>query len=136
MTTPITRQSLADYLATMIAALATEAGIETSDTPGGIGYALDQAIADIGADTANLSAAYAIAEYHAYKRILAILASRPDFDATAIQSSRRSQLYSMTRDLMDQAAQRAAATGHPLEHAAAAGILVWSTDWIEPVITQ
>lgn len=132
--TTITRQNLADYLAVMFAALAEEAGIDVADTPGGIGYALDQAMADIGSDTANIAAAYAIGEYHTARRILTTLASRPDFDATAIQSSRRSQLYAMTRDLMEQAAQRAAATGHPLEHVAAGGIMVWSTDWIEPEI--
>ena len=133
--TTITRQNLADYLAVMFAALAEEAGIEISDTPGGIGYALDQALADIGADTDNLTAAYAIAEYHAARRILTTLASRPDFDATAIQSSRRSQLYAMTRDLIDQAAQRAKAAGHPLEYMAPAGVMLWSTDWIEPEAT-
>ena len=134
--TTITRQILADYLATTIAALANAADLETADTPGGIGYPLDLAIADIGTDTENIQAAYAIAEFHAYRRILAILASRPDFDATAIQSSRRSQLYNMTSDLIEQAAKRAAAAGHPMEQQAAAGILVWSTDWIEPEATE
>ena len=133
--TTITRAGLADYLAVMFAALAEEAGIDLADTPGGIGYALDQAMADIGSDTANVPACYAIGEYHTARRILLVLASRPDFDATAIQSSRRSQLYAMTRDLMEQAATRAAATGHALENVATAGVLTWITDWIEPEAT-
>lgn len=130
----ITRATMGAYLAVMLAELATEAEIDLADTPEGIGYALDQALADLGSDTANTGAGYALAEYYGLRRVRFALAARIDFDATAIQS-KRSQLYNQIDSLIADAARRAASAGHPISSEAgapAASVTAWPTDWIEP----
>lgn len=133
----ITRAAMSAYLAVMLAELAAEAEIDLADTPEGIGYALDQAMADLGSDTANTGAGYALAEYYGLRRIRFAIAARIDFDATAIQS-KRSQLYNQIDSLIADAARRAASAGHPISSAdgtPAASVIAWPTDWIEPEAT-
>ena len=103
----ITRAGLVAYLAVMLKDLAEEAAVTIADTSAGIAYALDQAMADLGEDLDNLSAGYALAEYHTLRRIRAAFAARLDFDATAT-AGRRSQLYNQTDALIADAAARAA----------------------------
>ena len=136
----VTRATLIDYLSAMIAELADEAQIEIADTASGFKYAIDQAIADLSDDTENLTAAYALAEYHALRRIRSAFAARIDFDATAIQS-KRSQLYNQVDHLIADAANRASAAGHPITSGGSSGssgapaqTILWSTDWQEPEI--
>jgi hypothetical protein len=132
----VTRAGLVSYLAVMIKDLAEEAQIALTDTSAGIAYALDQAMADLGEDLDNTSAGYALAEYHALRRLRAAFAARLDFDATAT-AGRRSQLYNQTDSLIADAAQRAASAGHPVTSTASsapATTILWSTDWQEPEI--
>lgn len=132
----ITRAGLVAYLAVMLKDLAEEAAVTIADTSAGIAYALDQAMADLGEDLDNLSAGYALAEYHTLRRIRAAFAARLDFDATAT-AGRRSQLYNQTDALIADAAARAASAGHPVISSASsapATTILWSTDWQEPEI--
>lgn len=127
----VTRAQLAAYLAVIAGPLADEAGISAADQTDGMSYALDLALADLGDDTANTAAAYALAELHAYRRVLTVLASRTDFQATGALAS-RNQLFRQTQDLIADAASRAAAAGHPTQQQQAARVITWTTDWIEP----
>lgn len=128
------RADLLAYAQSQLTTLAAEAALTLADNAAGIAYQLDQALADLGADTANANAGYALIEYHTLRKLQSALAARVDFDATAVQRP-RSQLFEHIKSLLKDASERAAAAGHPVTASATTGqstTVRWTADWIEP----
>lgn len=109
----MTRADLLTHAAGVLSELAAEAGVVLADTAAGIAGQLDAAERDLGDDTGNGAAGEALIEYHVLRRLRYAVASRVDFDATAMQRG-RSQIYNQVTALLDDAANRAAAAGHPV----------------------
>ena len=109
----MTRDDLLFHVNAVLEALAQEANVSLTDDWGGIERQLDAAVRDLGADTNNVMAGEALIEYHVLRRIRYAVASRVDFDATAMRGG-RSQIYQHVSDLLADAAARAAAGGHPV----------------------
>lgn len=109
----MTRDDLLFHAGAVLDALAQEAGVSLSDDWEGIGRQLAAAWRDLGTDTGNVMAGEALIEYHVLRRIRYAVAGRVDFDATAMRGG-RSQIYQHVTDLLNDAAARAAAAGHPV----------------------
>jgi hypothetical protein len=109
----MTRADLLAHAAGVLSELAAEAGVVLADDPAGIAGQLNAAERDLGDDTGNSAAGEALIEYHVLRRLRYAVASRVDFDATAMQRG-RSQIYNQVSALLDDAANRAAAAGHPV----------------------
>lgn len=107
----MTRLELLAHALGVLEELADEAGVSLSDDDLGIARQLDAAVRDLGADTTNYAAGEALIEYHVLRRLRYAVASRVDFDATAIKRN-RSQIVNQVVDLLNDAAGRAAAAGH------------------------
>lgn len=131
----ITRGNMQDYAEVQHAELGVEAGIALTDTTAGIGLALDQAVAKLGDDTDNLDAAYALTDYYVLQRIWYALASRVDFDATAVQQ-KRSQVFNQVGMLLRDAEKRCAAAGHAVATEKRVGLVEYVTDYLEPALEE
>lgn len=131
----ITRGNMLDYAEVQHAELAAEAGITIADTTAGIGLALDQAVAKLGSDTSNLDAAYALTDYYVLQRVWYALASRVDFDATAVQRN-RSQVFNQVYSLLEDARRRCAAAGHAVAREGMISLVEYNTDYLEPTLEE
>ena len=131
----ITRADMLDYAEVQHAELALEAGIALTDTTAGIKLALDQAVAKLGSDTDNLDAAYSLTDYYVLQRIWYALASRVDFDATAVKHN-RSQVFNQVGKLLEDAQQRCAAAGHAVATEKRVGLVDYVTDYLEPTLEE
>lgn len=130
----MSRTAITTYAAAIYSAWSSETGIALTDTAAGIAYQIDLVLAALGDDTSNTAAMQALTDYHLLRRFQTVIGARVDFDATAIKSG-RSQLFTHLKDMIADAAARAAAAGYPVTgSAASAGPIYWSTDWIEPEI--
>ena len=127
----ITRGDMQDYAEVQHAELGVEAGISLADTTAGIALALNQAVARLGDDTGNLDAAYALTDYYVLQRIWYALASRVDFDATAVKRG-RSQVFNQVSLLIEDATKRCAAAGHAVATEKRVGVVDYNTDYLEP----
>ena len=127
----ITRGDMQDYAEVQHAELGVEAGISLADTTAGIALALNQAVARLGDDTGNLDAAYALTDYYVLQRIWYALASRVDFDATAVKRG-RSQVFNQVYLLIEDATKRCAAAGHAVATEKRVGVVDYNTDYLEP----
>lgn len=134
----MTRPDLLAHVSTVLDELATEAGVSLSDDALGIAGQLDAALRDLGGDLGNVAAGEALIEYHVLRRLRYAVAARVDFDATAVKRN-RSQIYHQVTDLLNDAAARAAAAGHPVTAAPAAGatpvgarLVALNLDYLEP----
>lgn len=107
----MTRADLLAHAQGILDELAIEAGVSLSDDALGIARQLDAAVRDLGDDVTNAAAGEALIEYHVLRRLRYAIASRVDFDATAVKRN-RSQIYLQLQDLLTDAATRAAAAGH------------------------
>jgi len=116
----MTRLDLLAHANGVLEELAIEAGVSLSDDDRGIARQLDAAERDLGTDVNNVQAGEALIEYHVLRLFRYALAARVDFDATAIKRS-RSQVYIQVNDLLTDAANRAAAAGHPVVATAETG---------------
>ena len=133
--TVITRGDMLDYAEVQHAELAAEAGITIADTTAGIGLALDQAVAKLGSDTSNLDAAYSLTDYYVLQRVWYALASRVDFDATAVQRN-RSQVFNQVYVLLGDAQKRCAAAGHAVATEKRVALVEYNTDYLEPTLEE
>lgn len=131
----ITRDDMLDYAEVQHAELAAEAGITIADTTAGIGLALDQAVAKLGGDTSNLDAAYSLTDYYVLQRVWYALASRVDFDATAVQRN-RSQVFNQVYMLMADAQKRCAAAGHAVATEKRVALVEYNADYLEPTLEE
>lgn len=131
----VTRANMLDYAVVQHAELATEAGIAPTDTNSGIKLALDQAVAKLGSDTSNLDAAYSLTDYYVLQRVWYALASRVDFDATAVQRN-RSQVFNQVYKLLEDAQKRCAAAGHAVATENRVGLVEYNTDYLEPILEE
>ena len=134
----MTRPDWLAHALTVLDELATEAGVSLSDDALGIAGQLDAALRDLGGDLGNVAAGEALIEYHVLRRLRYAVAARVDFDATAVKRN-RSQIYHQVTDLLNDAAARAAAAGHPVTAAPAAGatpagarLVALNLDYLEP----
>lgn len=136
-----TRADLLAHAVGVLDELATEAGVSLSDDASGIARQLDAAWRDLGMDTGNKAAAEALVEYHVLRRLRYAVASRVDHQATGIQRN-RSQVYHQVTDLLNDAAARAAAAGHPVTAVAdgksvqGARLVALNLDYLEPPVTE
>lgn len=131
----IARADMLDYAEVQHAELAAEAGITLADTTAGIGLALDQAVAKLGDDTSNLDAAYSLTDYYVLQRVWYALASRVDFDATAVQRN-RSQVFNQVYMLLADAQKRCAAAGHAVATEKRVALVEYNTDYLEPTLEE
>ncbi len=126
------RADLLLHAQSVLPELASECGVTLADTGAGIARQLDAAARDLGEDTENESAGEALIEYHCLRRMRFALAARVDFDATAVRRG-RSQIFNQVDALLGDAAERAAAAGHPVTATAPGATLVrLNLDWLEP----
>lgn len=116
----MTRLDLLAHAEAMLTELANEASVSLADDGLGIKSQLDAALRDLGDDTANTAAAEALTEYHVLRRLRYAVAARVDANsATAVQRN-KSQVFHQIETLITDAANRAAAAGHPVTPAGTA----------------
>lgn len=133
------RADLLAHAVSVLDELATETGVSLSDDLFGIVRQLDAAVRDLGDDVGNRWAGEALIEYHVLRRMRYAVAARVDFDATAIKRN-RSQIYQQVGDLLDDAAKRAAAAGHPVIAAPdtpqGAGLVRLNLGYLDAALTE
>ncbi len=139
----LTRASATTLLAGRFAELLTESGVAATDTPGGLGGPIDDALRDQGVaesalttdpvvSDANTRGFLALAEYYVLRRIWRAVGRFVDIrlDAPDVDK-KRSQLAKAVKEQLDEA--RAAAAGYGLgtvnSWQAPAAL---STDYLEP----
>ncbi len=135
----MSRADLLTHVQHMLPEIAIEAGVtlaEDTTTQGGIAVPgitreLDAAVRDLGSDTGNQAAGEALIEYHVLRRCRYAVGSRLDFDATAVQA-KRSQIYNQIDALIKDAADRCAATGHPIAQTSGSRLVTLNLDYLEP----
>lgn len=136
----MTRAGLLAYLQSLFGSLAVETQTPLTDTETGFKYPLDAAFRRLGvaeadlatAETTSVEAAQALGEYFSLRRFRALLAARMDFDATGVQGP-RSQPFEHVSALLEEAADRCAATGYGVGGDEGATHVRWNLDYIEPV---
>lgn len=126
----MTRHDLVVYAFATLRELADECGVALSDSADGLRYQIDAAWAALGDDTSNLEAAQALVEYHSLRRFRLAAAVRTDSSLTDVRR-KVSQIFEQIDRLVEDAANRAAAAGHPIQPASPMTNVLWNTDWIE-----
>ena len=110
----MTQLDMLAHAAALLTELAEETGVLLVDDALGIKGQLDAAVRDLGDDTANSAAGEALTEYHVLRRLRYAVAARVDANsATAVQRN-KSQVFHQIETLITDAANRAAAAGHPV----------------------
>ncbi len=127
----MTRYDLVVYAFSVFRELADECGVNLADNgEDGLRYQIDAAWAALGSDTENMEAAQALVEYHCLRRFRMAAAVRTDNNLPDIRR-KRSQIFEQIDRLVADAANRAAAAGHPIQPATPMQNMAWLTDWIE-----
>lgn len=126
----MTRNDLVVYAFSVLTELADECGVALSDSADGLRFQIDAAWAALGDDTSNTDAAQALVEYHCLRRFRLAVSVRTDNGLTDIRR-KRSQIFEQIDRLVEDAANRAAAAGHPIQPASPMANIDWNTDWIE-----
>ncbi len=144
----MTRAELLTYIATIMADLLTSAGVGSDDDAAGLKYPIDSAYRRMGyaesdLDTAepdDVNALQDLAEYYTVVRVRNVFAARVDFDATAIESGKRSALFEQVDELVDGLIERCAAAGYPVAGGAASdgayAVTSLYVDYLEPQRTS
>lgn len=125
----MTRIDLFIYAVNTFPELADECGVELVDSAAGIRLPLDAAWVALGDDTSNVDAAQALVDWHCLRRFRTAAAVRTDNHSLGDIRRMRSQIFEQIDRLTRDAAQRAAAAGHPVMGAMRTHL--WTTDWIE-----
>lgn len=129
----MTRIDLFLYAAATFPELADECGVELVDAAAGVRFQIDAAWSALGDDTSNVDAAQALVDYHCLRRFRTAAAVRTDNHSLNDIRRMRSQIFEQIDRLTRDAAQRAAAAGHPVMGALRTHL--WTTDWIEAEAT-
>lgn len=131
----MTRAELLNYAASLFAALADETGTPLDDSAAGLAYQLDTVIRATAGDPDNADAQQPLIEYYALRKFRYAVASRADFDATAIRGG-RSQIFTQIDALTADAATRATAAGYPVAAQGNYGLQSLTFDYLEPEVTE